>query len=106
MAVWYQGKPAQVWVIGKDSPQPDWVEQAFRQQYICWMDNHIRVLMAGLQASLATNLKLGATGSAAGGGFVGYGMYQLGYEGDVLDITNHRIVSAKRFAKDYQVVED
>nr|WP_236593262.1 hypothetical protein [Streptococcus dysgalactiae] len=52
-----------------------------------------------------TNLKIGATG-IVGGGFAGYGMYVLGYRGDFLDITNHRIVSAKTFHKQYDKIED
>lgn len=106
MTVLYKGKAAQVWVIGKDSPQPDWVQDAFHHNYICWLDNHVRILMAGLNPSLKTNLEVGATGSAAGGGFAGYGMYVLGYEGDVLDVTNHRVVSSKQFAKEYTLSDD
>lgn len=55
--------------------------------------------------SLLTNVKIGATGSA-GGGFAGYGMYVLGYPGDYLDVTNHRVLSRKRFFRDYEILED
>ena len=41
----------------------------------------------------------------AGGGFAGYGMYVLGYPGDYLDVTNHQVVSAKRFQRDYELVQ-
>ena len=50
------------------------------------------------------SLKIGVIG-LIGGGFTGYGMYLIGYPGDVLDITNHRIVSGKAFAKKYQLVD-
>ena len=40
------------------------------------------------------------------GGFGGYGKYVLGYPGDYLDITNHRVVSAKTFHKSYQILEN
>lgn len=61
--------------------------------------------MAGLMPSVLTNVKIGATGSA-GGGFAGYGMYVLGYPGDYLDVTNHRVLSRKRFFRDYEILED
>ena len=41
-----------------------------------------------------------------GGGFAGYGMYVMGYPGDYLDITNHRVVSKKKFLKQYQPIDD
>lgn len=105
MTIYYKGKPAKVWEIGRQTPQPDWVKEGFQKNYIVWLDNHIRVLMAGLNPSTTTNLKIGATGTV-GGGFAGYGMYVLGYPGDFLDIINHRIVSAKTFHKQYKKIED
>ena len=59
--------------------------------------------MAGLQSSLATNLKIGLVGTA-GGGFAGYSMYVFGYPGDYFDLTNHRVVSTVTFHRDYQVL--
>ncbi|CAN2925159.1 role in replication [Streptococcus dysgalactiae subsp. dysgalactiae] len=76
------------------TPQPGWVKEGFQKNYIVWLDNHIRVLMADLTPLTITNLKIGATG-IVGGGFAGYGMYVLGYRGDFLDITNHRISQPK-----------
>lgn len=102
MATRYHGKLAEVWEIGKSTPRPDWVEEAFAKHYIVWMGNHVRVLMSALNPSVIANLKSGALGTIAGG-VAGYNMYVLGYPGDVLDITNHRIVSAKQFAKRYTV---
>ena len=100
----YKGKVAELWEIGRTTPQPDWVKRAFQQHLICWMDEHVRILMAGLRPSVTTNLKIGATGTA-GGGFAGYGMYVLGYPGDYLDVTNHIVISAKTFHKDYKLID-
>ena len=61
--------------------------------------------MVGLQPSTLTNLKLGAVGTV-GGGFAGYGTYTLGFEGDVLDITHHKVVSARTFHKHYQISDE
>ena len=36
--------------------------------------------------------------------FAGYSMYVLGYPGDYLDLTNHKVVSAATFHRDYQVL--
>ena len=82
-----------------------WEEVAFQKNYMVWLDNHVRILMAGLNTSLATNIKFGLVGTV-GGGFAGYGMYVLGYPGDYIDITNHRVVSAKTFHKSYQILEN
>ncbi len=103
MMVWYKNRPATVWVIDQAAPKPPWVQQAFAAHYLCWLDGHLRILMAGLSPDAATNLKVGAVGTL-GGGFAGYGMYVLGYPGDVLDVTNHRVVSAKQFARQYRTV--
>lgn len=104
MKTLYKEKTADVWKIGRQTPQPDWVQDAFRKNYIVWMDNHVRILLSGLKPSTSTNLKIGATGSV-GGGFAGYGMYVLGYPGDYLDVTNHRVISEKRFLKEYKIID-
>lgn len=104
MKAYYKGEVADVWEIGKDTPQPDWVKEAFQKNYISWLDENVRILMTGLNPSLSANLKIGATGTA-GGGFAGYGMYVLGYPGDYLDRTNHQVVSSKRFQRDYELVQ-
>lgn len=98
MKAFYKGNVAEIWKIGKHNEQPDWVKNAFAENYIVWLDGHVRVLMSGLKPSLESNIKTGAV-STVGGGFAGYNMYVLGYPGNVLDITNHRIVSAKQFEK-------
>lgn len=99
----YKNQIVEVWEIGKDTPKPSWIEDALQKNYIVWLDNHVRILMAGLRSSLVTNLKIGLVGTA-GGGFVGYSMYVLGYPGDYLDLTNHRVVSATTFHREYQVL--
>ncbi len=106
MKVMYKGKVADIWQISRDeNTQPNWVKKAFEQQYICWLDDHVRILMAGLNPSATENRKTGVIGSLVGG-FAGYGMYELGYIGDYLDITNHRVVTQKTFEKEYQIIEN
>lgn len=78
---------------------------SFSKNYMVWLDNHVRILMAALNTSLTTNIKFGLVGTV-GGRFAGYGMYVLGYSGDYLDITNHRVVSAKTSHKSYQILEN
>ena len=60
----YKNQIVEVWEIGKDTPKPSWVEDAFQKNYIVWLDNLVRILMAGLQSSLVTNLKIGLVGTA------------------------------------------
>ena len=99
MKATYKGKVADVWQVSKDNRNsPDWVKEAFAKRYFCWLDNHLRVLTAGLKPSTVKNLKTGAIGSL-GGGFAGYGMYELAYLGDYIDITNRRIIAQKTFEK-------
>ncbi|EID30709.1 hypothetical protein HMPREF1110_1709, partial [Streptococcus mitis SK579] len=52
--------------------------------------------MVVLNTFFVTNIKFSLIGTVVGG-FAGYGMYVLGYLGDYLDLTNHRVVSAKTF---------
>ena len=67
MKALYKGEPADIWEIGKTTPQPDWVREAFEANYLYWLDNHLRILMSGLKPSLDTNLKIGAVGTIGGG---------------------------------------
>ena len=78
---------------------------SFSKNDMVWLDNHVRILMAGLNTSLATNIKFSLIGTVVGG-FAGYGIYVLGYPGDYLDITNHRVVSSKTLHKSYQILEN
>ncbi|VTY25058.1 hypothetical protein [Streptococcus anginosus] len=100
----YKNKIADVWKISREAEQPDWVKEAFTKNYLYWLDDHLRILMAGLNPSTVENLKIGTVGTI-GGGFAGYGMYVLGYIGDYLDISNHRVVSQKTFEKEYRILE-
>ena len=61
--------------------------------------------MVVLNTFLATNIKFSLIETVVGG-FAGYGMYVLGYPGDYIDVTNHRVVSAKTFHKSYQILEN
>ena len=85
MKALYKGNPADVWEINKTGARPDWVKEAFDENYLYWLDDHLV--------------------GTIGGGFAGYGMYAIGYPGDFLDVTNHRVVSKKKFLKHYQVQE-
>lgn len=80
-------------------------EEAFQKNYMVWLDNHLRILMVVLNTFFVTNIKFSLIGTVVGG-FAGYGMYVLGYLGDYLDLTNHRVVSAKTFHKSYQILEN
>ena len=53
----YKGRPADVWEISQTNERPAWVKAAFEENYLCWLDNHLRILMSGLNPSLGANLK-------------------------------------------------
>ncbi len=48
METLYKGQPADVWEITKTGAQPDWVKDAFSQNYLYWLDNRVRILMWAL----------------------------------------------------------
>lgn len=98
-------KPVDVWEISKTNKQPDWVKKAFAKNYLYWLDNRLRILMCGLNPSMKNNLKVGAVGTI-GGGFCGYAMYTVGYIGDFIDATNHKLLSKKQFYKKYKILEE
>ena len=37
-----------VWEIGQATPKPSWGRGSFQKKYMVWLDNHVRILMAGL----------------------------------------------------------
>lgn len=99
------GKIVEIWQISRKGHQPT-LKEAFAKNYLVWIDNHLRILLAGISPSVSQNIKEGATGSLGGGGFLGYSMYTLGFPGDVIDITNRKVLSPKQFAKSYQVISE
>ena len=42
----YGNQIVDVWEIGQATPKPSWVEEAFQKNYMVWLDNHVRILMA------------------------------------------------------------
>ena len=101
----YKNQIAYVWKSSREAEQPDWVKEAFAKNYWYRLEDHLRILIACLNPTTVENLKIGAIGTA-GGGFAGYGMYVLGYIGDYLDISNHRVISQKTFEKEYRIQEN
>lgn len=103
MKALYKNKLADVWEISKTNEQPEWVKQAFAKNYLRWSsDNKLIILMSALKPSVTANIKFGMVGSV-GGGLAGYAMYFVGDIGDYLDATNHKVVSKKRFNKNYLI---
>ncbi|MGZ1049611.1 hypothetical protein ACXOV9_09310, partial [Streptococcus thermophilus] len=52
-------------------------------------DNKLIISMSGINPSMKFNLKISLLS------YPGYASYPVGYIGDFLDITNHRVVSKK-----------
>lgn len=94
MTVIYHDKPAQCWVVSREAKQPDWVQEAFAQHKLEWVGNRVRVLLPAL------NNKWFKEG---GSGF--FGGYVMADIGDVLDVTNCKVVSPDYYKKHYQVEE-
>ncbi|ARY92392.1 hypothetical protein F9B82_02840 [Lacticaseibacillus casei] len=98
--VLYKGKPASVWEISQTSERPDWVKDALAKNQIYWLDNRVRILMAALRPPIIKKINFTANDTDAG-----FGVYAYGYTGDFLDATNQRVVSRRRFLKEYEVLE-
>ncbi|MDN6278864.1 hypothetical protein V6S65_12985 [Lactococcus lactis] len=102
----YKNKTVDVWEISKNNEQPEWVRNAFKENYLCWYDDRLKILMNGIKPSAKSSLKLGVIGSVAGslaGGLAGNNVYVMGDIGDYLDITNRKVVSKEKFLKKYSV---
>ena len=100
MKALYNGRLSDVWEISKTNAQPVWVQQAFKQKYLRWNDDKLVISMSGINPSMKFNLKISLLS------YPGYASYPVGYIGDFLDVTNHRVVSKKQFQKHYQIIEE
>lgn len=89
----YQGEVAHIWVVGRETEQADWVKELFDKQVLVWLDDHVRVYMHGLPGATPAKVKADWRG------------YAYGFEGEVLDVTNLRLVSRKQFLRDYQPLD-
>lgn len=85
-----KGQVVEVWVVSRVGYQPDWVKDLFTKNYAQWVDNRLRLLVAGLGANWYVK-----------GNYIGFGMYQMLEVGDVIDRTNCKVLSPARFQKDY-----
>jgi hypothetical protein len=100
MEVKYKNQPVEVWEISKTNEQPDWVKKAFEENYLSWYGNRLKVTMLGIKPKTKRNIILGLKGAL--GNINGYGsIYFMGDIGDVLDITNGKVISKKYFLKHY-----
>ena len=53
----YKGRSADVWEISQTNERPAWVKAAFEENYLCWLDNHLRILMSGTEPFARCKLK-------------------------------------------------
>ncbi|HFI0696052.1 TPA: hypothetical protein ACGO4F_002175 [Streptococcus suis] len=81
----------EIWQVSKSGPQPIWVQEAFAKHYFQWLDNRLRILVAGLNKEWWHQ----------SGRYYGQGMYVLAEIGDVVDKTHCRIFTEKQFQKQY-----
>ena len=66
------------------------------------MDDRLRILMAGLFPPMIESLQHEKASVFRVQG-VQFGVVTIGYLGDYLDVTNHRVVSKQQFAKQYRI---
>ena len=101
MQVFYKSHPAEVWEISKTNARPDWVQAAFAMNYLTWLDDRLRITMAGLSPVTVQNSDDIKTSDFQVHAPY-FGVVAIGYPGDYLDVTNHRVVSKEKFLKQYQ----
>lgn len=104
MEVKHKNKSVEVWEISKTNEQPDWVKRAFKENYMCWLDDRLKITVAGIKSNAKRNTSNGI--KAILDTTSGFGVYLMGGIGDFLDITNGRVVSKKYFLKHYSIKED
>ena len=102
MTILFQDVPVSVWEINKNTPQPDWVKNCFENNTMVWYDNRLKILVKAINPSPKRDVKLGLRDTMLGyygGGFV------MGNIGDYFDATNGRVLSKKKFYKQYVIDE-
>ena len=104
MQAFYKHHPATVWQISKTNQRPDWVQEAFDQNYLTWLDDRLRIVMAGLYSPMIPSLQNEKADIFHDHGVM-FGITSIGYFGDYLDVTNHRVVTKEQFSKHYQIHE-
>ncbi|MFS8162362.1 hypothetical protein U7537_09950 [Lacticaseibacillus rhamnosus] len=104
MQAFYKHHPATVWQISKTNQRPDWVQEAFDQNYLTWLDDRLRIVMVGLYSPMIPSLQNEKADIFHVQGVM-FGITSIGYLGDYLDVTNHRVVTKEQFSKHYQIHE-
>jgi hypothetical protein len=102
MQAFYKHHPATVWQISKTNQRPDWVQEAFNQNHLMWLDDRLRIVMAGLYSPMIPSLQNEKADIFHDHGVM-FGITSIGYLGDYLDVTNHRVVTKEQFSKHYQI---
>ncbi|MGT2866457.1 hypothetical protein [Streptococcus fryi] len=80
-----------VWKVSKTGHQPIWVQEAFKKNYFQWVENHLKVLVSGINPNWWKQ----------SGRYLGYGMYVQANMGDIIDRTNCQILTNSEFTKKY-----
>ena len=57
MKATYKDQSAEVWEISKNNEFPDWVKEGFEKNYLVWLDDRLRILMAGLFPPMIESLQ-------------------------------------------------
>ncbi|MGI1827461.1 hypothetical protein [Ligilactobacillus salivarius] len=108
----YRGRKVDVWQVSRDNVQPDWVKYAFEHNGLRWLHgsgNKVRIywpVVTRAKKGIIRTILNGISASfvSINGGSVA--MYDIGFEGDVIDFTNSKVVTAEKFAKKYRVVSE
>lgn len=92
MKAFYKNQEVEVWRITKEGSRPQWVSDAFGKNELVWLDDRLRILMPALYPKWAKDDRN-----------YGYGMYAIGNIGDVIDLTNGKVVSQSTFERNYRI---
>lgn len=91
----FKNKTVEVWKIEKTGNQPDWVKESFTKNEFSWDGNSLKVLISAFKPSTFKNFS---------GGFGSGGVRAIfGKIGDYIILEDGKIVTAKKFAKDYEI---
>lgn len=109
------GKEKEIWIISQNEDKPDWVNYGFKANMIKWTNNAQTNLAVNFNVLMNTQIvkkfkrksqsrKIFVLGLASG--YAGAYRVMFGDIGDVINLTDGVIVSARKFEQDYDLVKD
>lgn len=111
----HDGQEKEVWIISQTGERPYWVDYGFKADIIMWTSDsqkELRVIFNILMTSNVTkeiiekSQALSNFTLSIGSGYSGSYSTMFGKLRDVINLTDGIIVSAKKFERKYEILDD